>query len=106
MGTSRQTDRQLQRLHGQPGTAIVVSFDSSTASAALTSGATYLVQCTEDCHIAFAASPTATTNSTPLFAGVPYVFTILDHGVTYKVAAIKATTAGKLYLSPLSGVHA
>ena len=107
MGTSDQTDRQLQRIHGMPGTAVVRTFTSSSAaSAALTSGATYVLTATEDCHIVFAASPTATTNDTFLPAGVPWPVTILDNGTTYKIGAIRNSTDGTLYITPMQGVHA
>jgi len=104
---SRQTDRQLQRIHGQPGTAIAVSVNGTSAqSSALTARVTYMLCATEDCHILFGSNPTATTSSTFLPAGVPWPVTILDDGTTYKVAAIQKDTAGTLTITPMSGVHA
>lgn len=107
MGTSRQTDRQLQRIHGLPGTPVTVSFTGTSAtSAALTSGATYMLVATESCHFAFAASPTATTSSAYLPKDVVWPVTIPDNGTTYKVAAIRTDTSGTLFVIPMQGAHA
>lgn len=96
---------QLQRMHGLPSTAVVRTVsDTSAQTAALTKGTTYLVQATQDCHVVFAADPTATTNSTPIFAATPYLFTVPEGPVTYKAAAIRAEVNGTLYLSPMTAV--
>jgi len=85
----------------------IVSFDASAATtAALSAGKTYMFQATEDCCVTFAETPVATTSMTPIFAGIPYPITILDDGTDYKVAAIKLTTAGDLYISLMQGVNA
>ena len=104
---SRQTDRQLQRIHGLPGVAIALSFtDTSAQSSALTVNTTYVLCATEDCHFLISANPTALTTSTFLAAGVPWPITIPDVGVTYKVAAIRKDTSGTLTITPMSGKHA
>lgn len=103
--TSVLTDTHLRAMHGQPGTAVTVSFtDTSAATAsALTQGVTYLVQANQDCHILVAASPTATTSHTPIFAGIPYLFTMAD--ASMKMAAIRNEVNGTLFITPLSAAH-
>ena len=100
-------------MHGTPGTAVTRTFTSTsaaTASEALTQGGTYLFQCTEDCHIEIAVSPTATTSDTILFAGVPYIFNIPNETLSgtlqdYKVAAIRKDTDGILFITPMNPVN-
>jgi hypothetical protein len=96
---------QLQRMHGLPGTAVTRTVsDTSAQSAALASGTTYLMQATQDCHVAFAVNPTATTSSTPVFAATPYLITIPEGATVYKCAAIRAETNGTLYLTPMTSI--
>lgn len=93
---------KYNRVVGYPVIFEIVSFDASTATtAALTPEAAYLFQATKDCHIVFAASPTATTAATRLWEGVPYMFT-MPAGSALKVAAIKNATAGLLYISTMT----
>ena len=90
-----------RKLIGQPGTPITIAFDGSVASAsALEAGKVYIFQANQVCHIAFAASPTATTANMPLAANVPYYLTPLT---AVKVAAIKGgDDAGTLWITPLT----
>ncbi len=99
--TSILTDEHLRAMHGEPGTPVLVSFDGSVASSTLSVGVTYLVQADQDCHIAVGASPTATTNSCPIYRKVPYLFTLST--ATPQIAAISAGTAGTLSITPLTG---
>ena len=103
--TSRNTDRQLQRIHGLPGVAIAKAFTgASSQSAALTNNKTYILCATEDCHYLISAAPTALTTSTFLAAGVPWPITIPDNGITYLVGVIQKDTAGTLTITPMSGI--
>jgi hypothetical protein len=79
------------------GAAQRVSFDASTQSTA-TATTTRIVRvvATTDCHIAIGSNPTATTNSTFLPAYSIEYFKIVGG---HKVAAIKATTAGVLFVT-------
>ena len=105
---SRQTDRQLQRIHGQTGTPLtpLTVTDTSSASGALSANTTYIFVCTKDCHFIVAETPVATTNHTFLAKGVPWPITILADGTTYKVAAIQSEEAGTFTITPMLGVHA
>ncbi len=79
------------------GTAQRVSFDSSTQSSATAENTRIIrVVATTDCHIATGSNPTATTNSTFLPAYSIEYFKIVGG---HKVAAIKATTAGVLFVT-------
>ena len=101
--TSRITDEYLRSMHGEPQTPQeVVSFDGSVqTTGTLTEGTKYLFQATQDCHIEIGSNPTAVVaTSTPVFAFTPYIFTMT---AAHKVAAIKASVAGKLYISELKG---
>ena len=73
-----------------PVTTQTVTFTTSTASSAL-SGATRLVliQADADCHLAFGADPTATTNHMLLEAKKTYPFAVTSPGL--KVAAVTAS---------------
>ena len=104
---SRQTDRQLQRIHGLPGVAISRTFDgTSKQSTALTVNTTYMLSATQDCHFLISASPTALTTSTFLAAGAIWPITIPDVDIVYLIGVIQADTAGTLTITPMSGKHA
>jgi hypothetical protein len=79
------------------GDAQKVNFDASVQSTA-TSANTRIVRLVSatDCHIAIGADPTATTSSTFLPAYSVEYFKIVGGN---KIAAIKATTAGALYVT-------
>ena len=79
------------------GAAQKINFDSSTQSTA-TSLNTRIVRlvCTTDCHIAIGADPTATTSSTFLPAYSVEYFKLVGGD---KIAAIKATSAGALFVT-------
>lgn len=51
---------------------------------------------TTDCHVAFAASPTATTNNMLLKANMPEYFKMNSGD---KVAAIQSSASGTLYVT-------
>jgi hypothetical protein len=79
-----------------------VSYDASVASAAFTAETTVIrVVATTNCHIKFAAAPTATTSNIYLPAGVVEYFLVTP---STKVAAIKASggTAGILYVTEMT----
>ena len=80
-----------------PGTSVLVSFDASVQSAALT--ATVIRLCaTTDCHVAIAANPTAVADGTCMFLPANSAEYIrITSG--QKVAAIKDASAGKLYIT-------
>lgn len=105
---SRQTDRQLQRIHGQTGTPLtpITIGATSAASGALSANTTYIFVSSIDCYFIIAETPTATTNHTFLAKGVPWPVTILADGTTYKVAAIQSEEAGIFTITPMLGVHA
>ncbi len=84
---------------GMPASCELVNFDGSVQSGELTERKTFLLQTTQTCHVTFGTSPTATTSHTPLFNDRDYWFTIRGSGI--KVAAIKGSTAGILYLTEM-----
>jgi hypothetical protein len=89
---------------GLPGAAVDWAFTGTAAdSAALTAGKTYLLQASEDCHVEFGAAPTATTASTPIFAGRQYIVRIPTDSVTYICSAIRTAVSGTAFLTPLTG---
>ena len=81
-----------------PGTCQKISFDSSTACTNPLKDTTKIVRLISDqnCYVAFGSSPTATSSSMYLAAGIPEYF-----GVTPgdKIAALKVSTAGILYIT-------
>ena len=90
-------------IYGQPGTPEVVAYtDSSAASTnALVAGTTYLLTATTDCHITFAASPTAVAATHIYLPANTPLYITMSYG--YKVAAIRATANGSLYCTPMTG---
>ncbi len=85
-----------------PGTTQTVSTASSSAatSNAFASGTTVVrIIATEDCHIVFAASPTATTSSTFIGAKQAEYFKV-DAG--QKCAGIRSSTDGTLFVTEMS----
>ncbi len=85
------------------GTTQTVAFTStSTAnSTAFVAGTnTIRVIASTQCHVAVGASPTATTASAKLPALVPE-YMVVTPG--QKIAAIRTTTSGTLYVTEVSG---
>jgi len=84
-----------------PGTTqtITTSGSSAAISTAFASGSTVArIVTTEDCHIKFASSPTATTSDTFLPAKQVEYFKIT---AGEKVAAIQSSTAGTVYVTEM-----
>jgi hypothetical protein len=84
-----------------PGTSQKVSYtDSSAASSNAFAAGTSIVRVvsTTACFIKFAASPTAATTDTFLPANTPEYFGVPE-GQSYKVAAIRLTESGDLYVT-------
>lgn len=77
------------------GTMQALSFDSSAKSSAVAATTTVVRLCaTTDCYVLFGADPTAAASTSILLpAGVVEYVEITP---TYKIAAIKVTTAGIL----------
>jgi hypothetical protein len=85
------------------GSTQLVSFTStSTANTtAFASGTnTIRVVASTRCHLAFGASPTATTSSPALPANVPEYIVVAPG---QKLAAIRTTTSGTLHVTEVSG---
>lgn len=82
-----------------PGTSQVVAFDASAQSAALgTNTSVVRLLCTQDCFVLIGQNPTALTNGTCMFLPAG----IVEHvavGGGLKIAAIKSSTAGNLYIT-------
>ena len=86
------------------GTVQTISVTNSSAatSSAMASGSRVVrVVSTTDCHILFAASPTATTSSTYLPANQVEYFKVPVLG-TSKLAAIRANADGTLYVTEMA----
>lgn len=84
-----------------PGTTqtITTSGSSAATSTAFATGSTIArIVATEDCHLAFATSPTATTSDTFLPAKQVEYFKIT---AGEKVAAIQSSTAGTVYVTEM-----
>lgn len=88
-------------ISGEPGTVVVVAIAStSTASAAaLTAGTVYRCTATAACHITFGATPTASTSSMYVPADETFYLRMTN---AYKVATIRASSDGNLYLTPMT----
>lgn len=86
------------------GTEQTISVTSSSAATSTAFGETSLVVrivSTTDCHIAFAASPTATTSNTYLPANQVEYLKVPAPG-TSKLAAIRANADGTLYVTEMA----
>ena len=91
-----------QSMYFRPsGVNEVVAFDASAASAAVAAQCFMVeVVASENCYISIEAAPTATaTNGMYIVKDWPY-FVKVTPGE--KIAAIKVTTAGNLYISQLT----
>ena len=82
---------------------VAVGATSAASTSALSMGTSYLFTATAACHIVFAASPTATTSHTYLPANYPLVITMPSDGL--KVATIRSSGDGNLYISSLAPAH-
>lgn len=71
---------------------------AATSSAVATTTRVVRIVTTEDCHIAFATSPTATTSGPFLPAKQVEYFKITGG---HKVAAIQSSTAGTVYVTEM-----
>lgn len=71
----------------------VVSYDTSTATTNAITSKYVMVVASTLCHVAFAASPTATTSSIAVPAGTYMIFKVPVPG-TSKAAFIKNASAG------------
>jgi len=86
------------------GTEQTISVASASAATSTAFGQTSRVVrivSTTDCHIAFAASPTATTSNTYLPANQVEYFKVPTPG-TSKLAAIRANADGTLYVTEMA----
>jgi hypothetical protein len=84
------------------GSNQVVSFTStSVANTTAFAAGTNVVRvvAATGCHIAFGASPTATTSSTKIPANVAEYFAVT---AGQKIAAIRTTTSGTLHVTEVS----
>jgi ABC-type taurine transport system substrate-binding protein len=84
------------------GTTQTVSFTSTSAAntTAFQSGTNVVrVIASTNCHIAFAQSPTATTSSAKLPPNEAEYFVV---NAGEKIAAIRTTTSGTLYVTEVS----
>jgi hypothetical protein len=84
-----------------PGTTQTITTSGSSAAISTAFGNNKRIArivATEDCHIAFAASPTATTSNTFLPAKQVEYFKIT---AGEKVAAIQSSTAGTVYVTEM-----
>ena len=101
--TLAQSQGEFEPIQALPlGTTQTVSVTSSSAanSSAFAAGTTVVrVVSTTDCHIIFAASPTATTSTAYLPANQVEYFKAL---AGQKVAAIRANADGTLYVTEMS----
>ena len=91
-----------QSMYFRPsGVNEVVAFDASAASAAIAAECFMVeVVASQNCYISIEAAPTATaTNGMYIVKDWPY-FVKVTPGE--KIAAIKVTTAGSLYISQLT----
>jgi hypothetical protein len=80
---------------------VTVTSTSAATSTAVQAGVnTVRVVATTSCHLAFGASPTATTSSIRLPANVPE-YIVVTPG--QKIAAIRTTTSGTLHVTECSG---
>ncbi len=95
-------DEVLRTIYGEPGTAIAVAYTATSAASTnpLETGVIYCLTATSDCHIVFAASPTATTSHMVLLAGRDKFITMTN---AYRVAAIRAADDGTLTATPMQG---
>jgi hypothetical protein len=108
MSQSIAADIIIRRSCGQPGTPVVVSYTGTASdSAALTKGATYMVQSSTMCHVSLIATggSAATAASTPIIAGNVYFFTVNEASKVLSV--IRGTPvggipeSGTLWLTPM-----
>lgn len=86
----------------RPGaTQTVTTSGTSAASSNGFGSSTFFVRvvCTEDCHIVFGASPTATTSDLFLPANTVEYFTVTSG---QKIAAIQNSAGGSLYVTEMS----
>ena len=79
----------------------VTSSSAATSSAFAGDSLIVRIVSTTDCHIAFAASPTATTSNTYLPANQVEYLKVPAPG-TSKLAAIRANADGTLYLTEMA----
>ena len=102
MATDRKSGGAIQALQiGTEQTISVASSSEATSNAfADTSGVVRVVS-TTDCHLAFAASPTATTSNTYLPANQVEYFKVPAPG-TSKLAAIRANADGTLFVTEMA----
>lgn len=88
--------------HGRPvGSTIVVAFNASVQSTAIPANIFDMrLLCDEDCYVLWGVNPTALATHMPLKAGIPEYFKVAP---AEKIAALKVTTAGNLFITPMSG---
>ena len=86
---------------GTEQTISVTSSSAATSSAFAGDSLIVRIVSTTDCHIAFAASPTATTSNTYLPANQVEYFKVPTPG-TSKLAAIRANADGTLYVTEMA----
>lgn len=98
---SLRSEIEFRAMHGEPGTASVVSVtDSSAATASLVPGKAYVITSAIAFHISVGADPTATTSDTFWPAGIPYYIVM---NVDNKIAFVKASGEddGSVFVTPL-----
>lgn len=99
VAAQRFTEDTLMGVFGTPLTTTLNSFDAAVATTGLVTAKWYRFISTQDCHILFAASGSATTSDMFLKAGIPEIF-YLGAGLT-RVSVIKKRTAGILYITQM-----
>ena len=98
ISVQRRWDSRL----GEPGIPIVIQYNTNTVSGSmLKRGITYMFQSTTDCHIAHGATPVADAlTCVPLSANIPYLLTFKSD---VYIAAIKKSSPGRLFMTPMFG---
>ena len=106
--TSVYADQMFREAIGEPGTTLTLSFTDTSAKlgggtpATLAIGKVYELIATENCHVflhATSGSATATTSHRPIPA---WTRTYLTVNSALYLAAIRNTSNGTLYLTPMT----
>lgn len=91
-----------------PNASVVLAVGATSTAQTMTGAmwiSTVRIVASKDCFIEMGFNPVANaTTSMFLPAGVPEYFKVPESGVsnTYKIAAIQATEAGSLYITPMA----
>lgn len=106
---NRQIEEALGVLHSGVNLAPVsISLSSTSASGVLASNTTYRLAADQDCYVVFQGNSlgtgiprhrTASSGDTPMFGGVPEVFSTDENNVC--LTAVRKSTDGTLVATPL-----